>query len=248
MLAANIFLAIAMAIIATAYAAVGQGGATGYIAIMGLMGFGPDIIRPTALTLNFMVSTIAAVQFGRAGLLHWRNILPFAILGVPCSVLGGATHLSAAIYHPLVGALLLVAAWQMGQSAWRTRGASEDPAMAPSWPAALLAGAAIGFVAGVTGIGGGILLAPLMIALGWAGARQTSAAAAVYNLLNSGAAFIGLWWSVPALPALSPWWFVAAAGGGLLGSWLGVRRFPAWLLRCALALLLLVAGVRMFMG
>jgi len=237
-----------MAIIAAAYAAVGQGGATGYIAIMGLAGFGPDIIRPTALALNFMVSTIAAIQFGRAGHLEWRNILPFAILGVPCSILGGATHLSAALYHPLVGALLLVAAWQMAQSAWRTRRTDERAGQSPPLPVALAAGAAIGFVAGVTGIGGGILLAPLMIALGWAGARQTSGAAAVYNLLNSGAAFLGLWWSVPALPALSPWWFAAAAGGGIAGSWLGVRRFPAWLLRIALALLLLVAGMRMLMG
>jgi uncharacterized protein len=241
----QILLAIAMAVIAAAYAAVGQGGATGYIAVMGLIGFGPEIIRPAALSLNALVSAIAAVQFAKAGQIKWRSIFPFAAFGVPCSVLGGATHLSAAIYHPLVGILLLIAAWQMARSARRAKGEDDHVAAAPPLWASLLAGAAIGFVAGITGIGGGILLAPLMLALGWAGARQTSGAAAIFNLLNSAAALGGLWLTIPALPALSPWWFVAAAGGGLLGSWLGARHVPTWFLRYALATLLVIAAVRM---
>jgi uncharacterized membrane protein YfcA len=245
-LTGSVFLSIAMGLIATAYAAVGQGGATGYIAILGLLGFGPDIIRPAALALNCMVSAIAAVQFARAGLVKWRTILPFALLGVPCSVLGGATHLSAAVYRPLVGTLLLVAAWQMAVSARRSRNEADHGGTSPAFGVALVAGAVIGFIAGVTGIGGGILLAPLALALGWASTRQTSAMAAIFNVLNSGAAFVGLWLTVSSLPALSPWWFVAAACGGLLGASLGARHFPTWILRYALAAILVIAGARMF--
>ena len=248
MLAGSVFLSIALGLIALAYAAVGQGGATGYIAILGLLGYAPDIIRPTALALNFMVAAIAAVQFARAGLVQWRTIFPFALLGVPCSVLGGATHLSAATYRPLVGTLLLIAAAQMALSARRSKNEADHGSAAPTFGISLLAGAVIGFVAGVTGIGGGILLAPLAMMLGWASTRQTSAMAAIFNMLNSGAAFIGLWATVPSLPSLSPWWFVATAIGGVIGASLGARHFPTWILRYALAAILIVAGGRMFWG
>lgn len=105
--AGQVLFCLALALVATAYAAVGQGGATGYIAVMGLTGFAPDVIRPAALTLNLLVSVIGSAQFARAGLLKWRTFYPFALLGVPCSILGGATHLPPSVYHPVVGALLV---------------------------------------------------------------------------------------------------------------------------------------------
>lgn len=239
----QLILCIVFALVAAAYAAVGQGGATGYIAVMGLAGFGPDTIRPAALTMNMLVSAIGALWFARAGLLRWRNFYPFAALGIPCSVLGGATHLPASVYHPVVGALLLVAAWQIARSAHapKREGAAAYPPLLPS----LFGGAVIGFIAGVTGIGGGILLAPLMLTLGWGGTRQTAAVSALFNLLNSAAALAGLCWKLGTFPALSPWWIVAVVLGGLIGSWLAVRHLPTWILRYALAALLLVAGVRM---
>jgi uncharacterized protein len=103
--AEQILFCVALALVATAYAAVGQGGATGYIAVMGLAGSAPDVIRPAALILNVLVSAIGSAQFAQAGLLNWRGFYPFALLGVPCSILGGITHLPAFVYHPVVGAL-----------------------------------------------------------------------------------------------------------------------------------------------
>jgi uncharacterized protein len=185
------------------------------------------------------------VQFARAGLLTWRNFYPFAALGVPCSILGGATHLSASIYHPVVGSLLLVAAWQMARSAQRAKREEDAEERLPPLSLSVLAGAGIGFVAGVTGIGGGILLAPLMLGLGWSGARQTAAVSAAFNLLNSAAALFGLWIRHPTFPLPSPCWLAAVACGGLLGSWLGVRGLPTWVLRYALVALLVIAGGRM---
>ena len=93
-----------------------------------------------------------------------------------------------------------------------------------------------------TGIGGGILLAPLMLGLRWSSARQTAAVSAAFNLLNSAAALVGLWISLPSFPFPSPWWLAAVACGGLLGSWLGIRGLTTWALRYALAVLLVVAG------
>jgi uncharacterized protein len=236
-------LSVAFAIVAIAYATVGQGGATGYIAVMALAGYTPDIIRPTALVLNVLVSAIGTAQFARAGLLEWRTFYPYALLGVPCSILGGATHLPAYVYHPVVGALLLLAAWRIARSA--RHAVTDEETRTPPPVLSISAGALIGFVAGVTGIGGGILLAPLILAGRWATARKTVAMSAAFNLLNTAAALAGLWVTASAFVAPPSWWLLAVICGGSLGSWLGVRGLPTWAVRYALAALLLVAGVRM---
>jgi uncharacterized protein len=241
----SVLFPVALAIIAVLYASVGQAGATGYIAVMGLIGFGPEVIKPTALALNVLVAAIGSVRFARAGLLTWRSCYPFAILGAPFSVLGGATNLPASIYQPVVGALLLVAAWQMIRSA---RSAAQLDQHAPTYPPflpSLVAGAGIGFISGVTGVGGGIFLAPLVLTFGWADTRQAAAVSAVFNLLNSAAALAGAWATLPSLPGALPWWLLTVGLGGLLGSWLGMRRLPSTTLRYILAALLLAAGLRM---
>jgi len=241
----SVLFPVALGIIAVLYASVGQAGGTGYIAVMGLIGFGPEVIKPAALSLNILVAAIGSVRFAYAGLLTWRSCYPFAILGAPFSVLGGVTNLPASIYQPVVGALLLVAAWQMIRSA---RSAAQLDQRAPTYPPflpSLVAGAGIGFISGVTGVGGGIFLAPLVLSFGWADTRQAAAVSAVFNLLNSAAALAGAYATLPSLPGALPWWLLAVGLGGLLGSWLGMRRLPSTALRFILAALLLAAGARM---
>jgi uncharacterized membrane protein YfcA len=189
--------------------------------------------------LNVLVSAIGTAQFARVGLLKWRGFYPFTLLGVPCSILGGITHLPMLIYHPVVGALLLPAAWQMARSVHRTGTDDGQATKRPPLSASILAGAAIGFVSGVTGIGGGILLAPLILTLNWAGARQTTAVSAAFNLLNSAAALAGLWASVHVFVRPPSWWLLAVICGGSFGSWLGVHGLPSWAIRYGLAALLI---------
>jgi uncharacterized membrane protein YfcA len=241
-------LSAIFAVIATLYASVGQAGGTGYVAVMGLLNYGPEIIKPTALALNILVAAIGCWRFARAGLLTWRTCYPFGILGAPFSVAGGATHLPPAVYQPVVGALLLAAAAQMIRSARSAATADRKAATTPPFVPSLLAGAGVGFVSGVTGVGGGIFLAPLVLTFGWVETRQASAVSAMFNLLNSTAALAGTWATVSALPVALPWWLVAVGIGGFLGSWLGVRYLPAVALRCILAALLLTAGLRMVLA
>ena len=237
--------AVLFAVIALLYAAVGQAGGTGYVAVMGLLNYGPDAIKPTSLALNVFVAAIGYWRFARAGFLTWRSYYPFAILGAPFSVLGGATHLPSGYYQPLVGLLLLVAAFQTVRSANSADQLDRDAPSAPPFLPALLAGAVIGFVSGLTGVGGGIFLAPLVLALGWIETRQAAAISTVFNLLNSAAALAGVWATMPAFPAELPLWLVAVGLGGLLGSWLGAFYFRPRILRIILAVLLAVAGARM---
>lgn len=238
-------LPIIFAITAALYAAVGQAGGTGYIAAMGLLGFAPDIMKPTALALNILVAAIGCARFARAGLLTWRSCFPFAVLGAPFSLLGGAVNLSPSLYQPLVGALLLLASALMIRSAPDAAHLDRKVPVAPPLIASLLTGGAIGFVSGTTGVGGGIFLAPVILSFGWIDTRQSSAVSAMFNLLNSAAALAGAWATLPGLPGSLPWWLLAVGVGGSIGSWLGSRRLSATMLRYILAALLITAGVRM---
>jgi uncharacterized membrane protein YfcA len=235
----------ALALVAVLYSAVGQAGGTGYIAVMGLAGLAPDVIKPAALALNILVAAIGSARFYAAGLLTWRSCYPFAIFGAPFSLLGGALQLPSAIYHPVVGGLLLLAAVQLMRSVKSTVRDDRDAPEKPPFVPALAIGGVIGLVSGMTGVGGGIFLAPLVLMFGWSETRQAAAISAMFNLLNSAAGLAGLWTAIAALPSQLPLWLIAVGIGGLLGSWLGVRFLQPATLRIVLAGLLLAAGLRM---
>ena len=238
-------LASAFFVIALVYAAVGQAGASGYLAVMALAGFAPLAMKTTALALNLPVATIATFAFLRAGRLSWRDVWPFAILGFPFSLLGGAIQLPEGVYYPVVGAVLVFSAAQMARTAFRTRRVAAAPPAVPPIPAALATGAIIGFVSGTTGTGGGVFLAPVILAMNWGTPRQTAATTAVYNLVNSSAALIGAfrWWD--RIPTALPWWLVAVAAGGSIGALAGSRYLSDRWLRGILALLLGVSGLKL---
>lgn len=182
---------VTIAVVAALYASVGQAGATGYIAVMGLLDFDAATLKPTALALNIFVAAIESLRFFRAGLMTWRTCYPFAVLGAPFSVLGGAVNLPSRLYQPIVGVVLLVAAAQMIRSARLRRLAEPAVPHDPPFLAALVAGGGIGFIAGITGAGGGIFLAPLILLFGWVDIRRAAAVSAAFNLLNSSAALAG---------------------------------------------------------
>ncbi|SEN42456.1 hypothetical protein SAMN04489859_1006152 [Paracoccus alcaliphilus] len=236
-----------MAFLATAliYAAVGQAGASGYIAIMGLAGFAPLAMKTTALSLNLLVAGIGTALFLRAGRLSWRNVWPFAVLGFPFSMLGGAVHLSENVYFPVVGAVLILSALQMARTAFMGKAAGSDAPATPPFAAALVTGAIIGFVSGTTGTGGGVFLAPIILTMNWGTARQTAATTAVYNLINSFAALIGAYAAWDHIPSSLPAWLVAVAAGGTIGAYIGSRFLSDRWLRGILSFLLVMSGIKL---
>jgi len=237
-------LAAGMLIAAFAYASVGHGGASAYIAAMALAGIAPPEMRPIALLLNILVSSLGTWKFYRAGYFRWRLFWPFAVVSIPMAYLGGAITLPGQAYKILVGLVLLYAAWQLwrsGKSGEEMREVHEPPL---GWAMAI--GAAMGLLAGLTGVGGGIFLSPLLLMLGWAGTKQTSAVAAPFILVNSMA---GLAAGFVAKGAVLPSyvWILAAAvlAGGWLGAEYGSRRFANPVVRRVLAIVLALAGAKM---
>jgi uncharacterized protein len=238
-------LAAGMLVAAFGYAAVGHGGASAYLAAMALAGVAPAEMRPAALVLNILVSSIATWKFWRAGHFRWALFWPFAAVSIPMAYAGGALTLPGQAYKVLVGLVLLYAAWQL----WRSGRAEEmRPVRTPRLAVSMPTGAALGLLSGLTGVGGGIFLSPLMLMLGWAGTKQTSAIAAPFILVNSAAGLIGGFVAKGAsLPAYLPWLGVAVIAGGWLGAEYGARRFANPVVRRVLAAVLALAGGKMVM-
>lgn len=246
MLTSQTFLiAIAFVAAAALYASVGHAGASAYLAVMGLFGFAPEVMKPTALSLNILVAAIATIRFYRAGLFTWSLYWPFAIVSVPAAFLGGAMILPAHWYKVVVGFVLLYAAVWMFRSALRPL--TRDPHPPPLW-AALIAGVTIGFLSGLTGVGGGIFLSPLLLYMGWSEVRATSGVAAPFILVNSIAGLLGHLSSLAQVPANIPLWAAAVALGGWLGATYGSRKAPPPVLRQLLSLVLVIAGAKLVLG
>jgi uncharacterized membrane protein YfcA len=238
-------LAILFFVGAALYSSVGHGGASSYLAVMGLFGFAAEVMKPTALALNILVAAIATLKFHRASLFSWKLFWPFAVASIPAAFVGGAMTLPGRWYKVLVGVVLLYAAVWMFRSAMRP--IANEPRTAPLW-AAILAGAAIGFLSGLTGVGGGIFLSPLLLYAGWAETRATSGVAAPFIFVNSVAGLLGHFSSVAQLPANLPLWGIAAVAGGWVGATYGSRKAPAPVLRQLLSLVLVVAGAKLVFG
>jgi len=237
-------LAAGMLVAAFAYASVGHGGASAYIAAMALAGVAPAEMRPIALSLNLLVSGIATYKFARAGYFRWRLFWPFAAVSVPLAFVGGAITLPGHAYKVLVGVVLIYAAWQL----WRSAKAGEEMREVRQPPVALamVVGAILGLLSGLTGVGGGIFLSPLLLIAGWAGTKQTSAVAAPFILVNSIAGLAaGFTMKSATLPPQIWMLALAVLAGGWLGAEYGSRRFTNPFIRRMLAIVLALAGAKM---
>ena len=245
MTAAGLGLTAALAAVAFLYACVGHAGASGYIAVLALAGMPPAAIKPLALMLNTVVAGAGCWNFLRAGHLPWRRLWPVYVLAVPGAFVGGWLNLPQAWFGRLVGVVLLVAAWRLGRT-------NQDPPHLRHPPAALVAGAggALGLLAGLTGTGGGVFLTPLLLICRWCSTRQAAAVSVLFILLNSIAGLGGLVLARPAAvvavirPQLGLWILAVLLAGGI-GSRLGSRHWPVAWIRRALAIVLVLAALKL---
>ena len=237
-------LTVCMLVAALLYASVGHAGASGYLAAMSFLAVASATMKPTALILNVVVASIATVQFLRAGQFSWRIFWPFAVGSVPLAFIGSMLPVPPHIYRTLVGIVLGLSALKLlwDSCARSPQPAVEAPVRYPRWWVAVLCGAGLGFVAGLTGTGGGIFLSPLLLLMGWGRTVQSGGVAALFILLNSCAGLLG---NPPDPAVLSPWmplWIAAVIVGGTLGSYLGSRRAPPPIFKRLLVVVLLIAS------
>lgn len=228
-------------VVAMLYASVGHGGASGYLALMALFSFTPDTMRPTALVLNIFVSLTAFVQYLRGGHFRWKLFWPFALASIPAAFVGGTIEMDAKWYKIILGVLLLFSVARLGGLKFDDSKAGKNPDILLS----ILIGSFIGLLSGMIGIGGGIILSPVILLLHWGNMKQTAAVSALFILVNSLSGMAGLLTKNVHFSTDMFWLIAVAFSGGLLGSYLGAMKFKIGFLRKILAVVLLMASLKL---
>ncbi len=233
--------------VAFLYSSVGHGGASGYLAVLSLFAFAPKEMATTALLLNVFVAGIAFFAYARSGHFSPRLTFPFLVGSIPFAFLGGLVQISPSTYTILLAAALFFAAFRLLMHVNPSPGSGEIET-SPPWLLALPCGAAIGFLSGVVGVGGGIFLSPLILLAGWADVKRTSAAAAFFIVMNSIAGILGR--GIHGNFSLGTFFpfMITALLGGLLGSTWGAKKFSNLTLRRLLAVVLIVAAGKLIIA
>ena len=227
------------------FSSVGHGGASAYLATFALIGMAPTSMRPAALCLNVLVASIALYKFYKVHAFDWQLFWPIALTSVPAAFVGGQVTLPNPLYKALVGVCLIYAAWTIFSQANKTDEIAVKPV---AKPALMGLGASLGFLAGITGVGGGIFLSPILLFFSWAKTKVISGVAAAFILVNSISGLLGFLSKTPSLPAGLGYWAIAAVTGGLIGAEYGSKKLANPTIRKLLAFVLLFAGSKMLLG
>jgi uncharacterized membrane protein YfcA len=230
--------------IAFLYASVGFGGATGYLAVMSQFGIDANLMATTSLLLNVAVSGIAFANYVRAGHMERGLMLTFPLASIPAAFLGGFFKLNEALYFTLLYSVLTYVMFRMLFARKEYISENETSQKPPLWLAAL-SGAVIGLLSGMVGIGGGIILSPLIILMRWGTAKQAASTAAGFIFLNSISGLLGRYLGGNLMfGELGAWLLPVGVLGALAGSYFGARRFSGLWARRILGVVLLIAVVR----
>jgi len=224
--------------VAMLYSSVGHGGASGYLALMAIYAFSPEVMKPTALILNLFVSLISFIQFYRGEHFKWKIFLPLAIASIPMAFIGGIITMEASMYKRILGILLFIPVIRFLFFA----NIPDEELKKSNLALSILIGSLIGFVSGLIGIGGGIILSPILLLLKWTNQKQTAAISALFIFVNSLSGLAGqLTKGINFSPDMVTYVGVAFAGG-LCGAYLGALKFNQNILKNTLALVLMLAG------
>ena len=232
---------ILLFLVAFLYSSVGHGGASGYLALMAIFSFTPDVMKPTALLLNLFVSLTSFIQFYRGKHFNWKIFLPFAITSVPMAYVGGLITVDDNIYKKILGIILIIPIIRFLVFA----NIQVEEIKKANLVLSLLIGAAIGFLSGLIGIGGGIILSPVLLLLKWTDMKQTAAISALFIFVNSLSGLAGQLQKGINFSADMYAYVAIAFAGGICGAYFGSLKFKSNILKYMLAVVLIVAAYKL---
>ncbi len=227
---------------AVLYSSVGHGGASGYLAVMAIFSVAPENMRASALVLNLFVAGIAFYSYYRGGFFRFNLLLPFIVLSIPMAFLGARLDINPVIYKTILGLFLLLAVARMVFTAH-----SPEEIKPVNNIFALVLGAFLGFFSGMIGIGGGIILSPILLLFKWATIKQTAAVSALFIFLNSASGIAGLAVQGAFSPVDEIFLMIAlGVAGSLTGSFMGREKLAPSKVTYLLASVLVIASVKLF--
>jgi len=233
-------LILLLAIMAFLYASVGHGGASGYLAVMAIFAIAPSIMKQTALLLNLGVSLMSFIAFFRQGFFKWKLFWPFALGSIPAAFLGAKIPLTDSTYKQILGFCLLMAVIRMVYQLKEEKSNPLIPVLG------VFIGGIIGLLSGMIGIGGGIILSPLLLLFRWASLKEAAAVSALFIFVNSMAGLAGLKTWIPLDQSQMIYWLIASLIGGFIGAIWGSKKASNQKVKWILALVLVIASLKLW--
>jgi len=236
-----IFLLI-LPIVSFLYASVGHGGASGYLALMAIFSVTPELMKPTALLLNLFVADIAFYYYYKEGYFNKKLFISFAIASIPMSIIGGYIEVDTTIYKKILAVLLLFAILKMLNIFGKESAIIRDIKL---WQG-IVVGGIIGFFSGLIGIGGGIILSPIILLFHWGKMKEAAAVSALFIWVNSAGGLIGQLSSGVNLNMQSFGLVAIALIGGVFGAYYGSKKLNNQNLSYLLASVMAIACFKLF--
>lgn len=242
----DILFFIFLPLVAFMYASVGHGGASGYLALMVLFSFATEDTRIIALTLNLFVAGISFYHFYKKGHFNVKLFTPFILGSIPAAFIGGMIEVDPIWYKRILGIFLLFATIR-----FVLQKKEKTIIRNVNFPLAMIIGATIGLFSGMIGIGGGIILSPVILLFGWGNLKETAAVSALFIFVNSALGLAGNYFNNFSLDIGLPLQTFAliiclAIIGGTLGSQWGSKIKNNEVLKYLLAFVLAVASIKLW--
>ena len=236
---------VCILIMAFLYASVGHGGASGYHAVMALFAVEAILMKSTALTLNIFVAGISFYHYQKAGYFKWKLFLPFALGSIPLSYLGGSIDIQSDIYKGILGFFLVFASLKM----LGVIGKEKEGWVKLPFGLGIILGGILGFISGLIGIGGGIILSPVLLIFRWAKMKEAAAISSLFIFVNSISGLIGIVNSGNYKPIDDIWvWIIIVIIGGFVGSYFGSKKISSKGVQYLLAFVLSLASIKLLVS
>ncbi len=197
----------------------GVGAAFILIPVFIALGIDVHVAMATALLLNSVAMTFASYRFAKKKLIMWKVALPILIVATILSPLGAyvSQGLDREVLLWFFVAFLLFAAFMMMFYKPKEREKTSDKKK--EILSGVSVGALAGFLGGLLGVGGGNIIVPVLVWLGY-NPKKASATTSFIVIFSSFSGFLGHASLEGMNYSLLGYTAVGSAAGAIAGAWL----------------------------